>query len=79
MKAWKNTGRVGIGMDFAHGEAARRMGQAAIEGRTYLQLDIGFGGAGINSWPIRLKLHTGLQVGERGLEGLLAGRGKLPA
>lgn len=71
MKSWKNTGRIGIGMDFGQGGTARRMGDAAVaEGRIYLQFDRSFVAAGANPSPIRLKLDTGLQEGTRDLEGL---------
>lgn len=71
MKNWKNTGRIGIGMDFGHGGTARRMGEAAVaEGHIYLQFDPGFVTTGVNPSPIRLKLDTNLQEGMRDLEGL---------
>lgn len=40
MREWKNTGRVGIGIAFRDGEAACKLGEAAIaERRVYLQFD----------------------------------------
>lgn len=71
MRSWKNAGRVRVGLDFGVGDAAPRLGEAAIaEGRIYLQFDPEFVAAGINPSPIRMKLANGLQEGARDLEGL---------
>lgn len=70
MKPWDNVGRIGIALDFGHGQR-RHIGDAAIfDRRIYLQFDAGFVEAGVSPSPIKLRLDTGLQQGADDLEGL---------
>lgn len=43
MKPWINVGRIGIGLDFGHGQPSLKVGDAAIaDRRIYLQFDAEF-------------------------------------